>query len=91
MEVIDLASSIKKGTHTAILFTQENCAWCDKMKQSIIDLGLPASEVEVTEELRSAFELEVSPTLMITKGDTFHQVPGYKTPDELKRIIDTIN
>jgi thioredoxin-related protein len=91
MEVIDLANSIKKGTHAAILFTQENCAWCDKMKQSIIDLDLPANEVEVTKELISAFKLEVSPTLLITAGDTFHQVPGYKSPDELRSIIDEIN
>ena len=90
MKVIDLANSINKGTHTAILFTQKDCAWCNKMKQSIIDLDLPANEVEVTEELKTAFELEVSPTLLITSGDTFHQVAGYKSSDELKSIIGEI-
>ena len=54
-------------------------------------MDLPAKEVEVTEKLKTAFELEVSPTLVITAGDTFHQVPGYRSPDELKTIINEIN
>ena len=90
MKVNALNEGIKKGDHTAILFTQTNCSWCDKMKESIIDLDLPAQEVKVTSDLIKKFDITVSPTLVISsdkKNEVLH-VPGYKTASELEQIID---
>ena len=90
MNVNTLNDGIKKGDHTAILFTQNNCNWCDKMKESIKDLDISAKEVKLTSDLVKKFDIIVSPTLVISsdmKNEVLH-VPGYKTASELKQIID---
>ena len=87
MELNELIDGVRSGTYAAILFTQKNCGWCEKMKESIIDLDIPASEVVADSELINTFKLEVTPTLMITSDSDIKRISGFMNPEDLKKSI----
>lgn len=91
MELKDLIDGINNGTYAAILFTQENCRWCDKMKRSIVDLDIPASEVQTDAELVNKFSLKVTPTLMITSESDIKKISGFMKPEDLKKSIQGLH
>ena len=91
MELDELIDGVKTGTYTAILFTQKNCGWCDKMKGSLIDLNIPASEVLTDPELVNKFSLDVTPTLMITSESDIKKISGFMTPKDLKKSIQGLH
>lgn len=87
MELTDLIDGVNNGKYTATLFTQKNCKWCEKMKGSIVDLGIPASEVFADAELIDKFELEVTPTLLITSESDIKRISGFMSAGDLKESI----
>ena len=91
MELDELIDGVKTGTYTAILFTQENCGWCEKMKRSITDLNIPASAVLTDPELVYNFGLEVTPTLMITSESDMQKISGFMKPEDLKKSIQGLH
>lgn len=87
MELNELIDGVNNGTYTATLFTQKNCGWCKKMKKSLIDLHIPASEVLTDPELVDKFEIKVTPTLLITSELAIKRISGFMKPEDLKKSI----
>ena len=90
MELNKLIDGVNKGTYTATLFTQKNCSWCEKMKESIVALDIPASEVLADKDMIDKFKLEVTPTLLITSDSSMKRISGFMSPKDLKVSISKL-
>lgn len=90
MDLDKLIDGINNGTIEAILFTQEHCEWCKKMKDSIVALDLPAKEVKPDSKIFRENKIEVTPTLIIEGKERISRILGYKSPEDLKKSIQDL-
>ena len=90
MSYEEFLNQVDKGESTLLLLTQKGCKHCDTMRDAISELGIPAEETEVTENLKDALKIEVTPTLVVITKNDLVQVKGSKSPAKLKEILSEV-